>query len=317
MKAVLLAAAATLIALAAAAAFFLLTAYGDPSFSDPATATCDAPPATFDDPMVLADHQEVAVHFTCEGAVLAGTVYLPKGAGPHPALVWVHGAGEAPRLPWSPLLRAFVQAGIAILSYDKRGVGASEGECCPGDYGHFNLLAADVVGAVSALRSRSDIDAEHIGLFGASQAGWIAPKAAVLSHHVAFTVLASAPTLTYGEVQAYAQLTGGQESDGPLPSKEEIAERLDKADPSGFDPEPFLEQMTVPGLWLFGGEDKEVPLEQSVAALQRLKEARGKDFTFAVYSHAGHGLFDVPPTDPRALPTAIAWILTQVQVASS
>jgi hypothetical protein len=41
-----------------------------------------------------------------------------------------------------------VAAGFAVLSYDKRGVGQSEGACCPGDQGHFNLLTADVEGAI-------------------------------------------------------------------------------------------------------------------------------------------------------------------------
>jgi hypothetical protein len=50
------------------------------------------------------------------------------------------------------LLPGLVDAGVEALSYNKRGVGESEGECCPGDTGHFNLLTADVVGAVQAVR---------------------------------------------------------------------------------------------------------------------------------------------------------------------
>src|SRR5207247_1481456 len=112
-------------------------------------------------------------------AVQAATIYLPSSAGRHPALVWVHGAEAVRRIPYAyPLFSMLVQSGIAVLSYDKRGVGESEGVCCPGDSGHFNLLTADVVGAVGVLRSRSDIDPADVGLFGASQAGWIAPRAA-------------------------------------------------------------------------------------------------------------------------------------------
>ena len=77
------------------------------------------------------------------GASISGTLYLPKSEGRHPALVWVHGAGADTRLQWGPFLRPFIDKGIAAASFDKRGVGESDGKCCPGDTGHFNLLTAD------------------------------------------------------------------------------------------------------------------------------------------------------------------------------
>jgi hypothetical protein len=58
-----------------------------------------------------------------------------------------------------------------LQTYDKRGVGASQGQCCPGDYGHFNLLAADADGALHTLATRRDIDPDRLGFIGASQAG--------------------------------------------------------------------------------------------------------------------------------------------------
>jgi hypothetical protein len=86
--------------LVAGAALFLLSACGEPSFDDPDTASCDAPQVIFSEALVLGDHQQMDVHFTCEGAIQAGTLYLPVGAGPYPAVVWVHGAGEVPRLSY-------------------------------------------------------------------------------------------------------------------------------------------------------------------------------------------------------------------------
>ena len=86
-------------------------------------------------------------------------------------------------------------------SYNKRRVGQSQGVCCPGDSDHFNLLAADVVGAVNVLPMRSGIDTKQIGLLGASQAGWIVRIAAVHAH-VALTALVDTPTVTTGEERA-------------------------------------------------------------------------------------------------------------------
>ena len=188
--------AASLVALA-----FLSRSSSHP-FADPADARCNAPSVSFDPAVVSSSHREFGVRFTCVGAQLAGTLNVPLGRGPFPAVVWVHGAGESARLPYdgAPLVQALVDSGIAVLSYDKRGVGESEGECCPGDYGQFNLLAADVDGAVAALRSRPEIDPNRIGLLGASQAGWVVPLAAVGSGgRVGVTARGVAPARSAGE----------------------------------------------------------------------------------------------------------------------
>ncbi len=281
------------------------------SFDDPATAQCSAPPVTFDQPVDHGTHQEVVVHFTCEGATLTGTLYLPESSGPHPAVVWILGGQQTARLTYGDLVGAFIQGGVGFFSYDKRGGGQSQGECCPGDYGHFNLLTADAVGAVNALRSSPDVDPQQIGLVGTSQAGWIVPRAAVQAPHVAFIALASAAILPYGQVKAYAKLTGGNGSDKPFPSKEEIAKRLQDAGPSGSDPKPYLEQLTIPALWLYGTADREVPVDQTIALLNTLK-GQGKDFTIVTFPGAGHGLLDSPPTDPQAPTTFVDWVLKRV-----
>jgi dipeptidyl aminopeptidase/acylaminoacyl peptidase len=65
--------------------------------------------------------------------------------------------------------------------------------------------------------------------------------------------------------------------------------------------------MDVPALWLLGGRDQEIPLDQSLAILRRLR-AQGKDYTIQVYRKANHGLFDIPPTARRALPDTLAWL---------
>jgi dipeptidyl aminopeptidase/acylaminoacyl peptidase len=294
----------------AAVALYVFQPWG-PSVDDPKTARCDHPPVTFGSERALADHHEVDVRFTCEGAVQAATIYLPNGAGRHPGLVWIHGAGQARRIPYAfPVFQQLVQSGIAVLSYDKRGVGDSDGACCAGDGGHFNLLTADVVGAASALRSRSDIDPEQIGLFGVSQAGWIAPRAAVEAH-AAFLALASAPTVTERTANLYERLATGEQ--GQL-SKAEIFRRLKDAGSQGFDPLPYLRQLTVPSMWEFGTADVRTPVDESVAILDKLK-AGGKDITVTVFPNAGHGLMDTPPTDPHAGPTMVRWILDHLQLA--
>jgi pimeloyl-ACP methyl ester carboxylesterase len=104
----------------------------------------------------------------------------------------------------------------------------------------------------------------------------------------------------------------GRSNPAPLTSakKAEITRQLR---PSGYDPRPLLGRMTVPGIWVYGRQDRSIPAEKSAATLERLRKTQGKDFTVVLFPHAGHGLLDTPPTDPRAMPTLIAWIQKHVQ----
>jgi len=277
--------------------------------ADPPTASCSAPATRFGPTTENFNHREVAVHFTCEGAVQAGTLYMPSGPGPYAAAIWIHGAGAATRLRFGGFFADLVNAGVAVFSYDKRGVGESEGSCCPGDNGHFNLLSADVVGAVAALASRDDVRKDRIGLFGASQAGWIAPKAAAMSGKVAFIALASATPLTERLTNLYERLAQGDE--GQL-SRDQISQRLASAGPSGFDPLPYWRRTSAPSLWMFGTADARVPVPESMAPLAQLRK-EGKDITVVTFPDAGHGLLDSPPTAADAPTTLINWIVKRVR----
>jgi uncharacterized protein len=299
---------------ALAATVVTLTGCGS-SVSDPESARCNAPHVTFGHKAVVRDHAEVEVHFRCVGTVLAGTLYLPKRAGPFPAVVYVHSSGKAARWRWDvPWVKQVVGAGIAFFSYDKRGVGDSQGTCCPGDQSHFNLLAADADGAVNAVRERPEIDGARIGFLGTSQAGWVIPLAVVRSQHrVAFTALADGPAVTTHEEQQWSRLAGEDASNPPPLTKEKRAEITRQLHPSGFNPVPLLEQMTVPGIWIYGRQDRSQPAEKSAATLERVGKTEGKDFTVQLFPHAGHGLLDNPPSDPRAMPTLLAWIQQHVR----
>jgi alpha-beta hydrolase superfamily lysophospholipase len=142
--------------------------------SDPESARCENPNPTFGQAMDLGDHREVDAHFTSEGAVLAGTLYLSEADGRFPAVVWVHGSGEQPRLNYGSVVAPLVEQEIAVFSYDKRGIGESEGDCCTSP-GHYNLVAADADGAVAALRSRADIDPAG-GVLRRERGGWTPPR---------------------------------------------------------------------------------------------------------------------------------------------
>lgn len=128
---------------------------------------------------------------------LAGTLTLPQGAGPFPAVVLI--AGSGPNTRNEPLVghQVFLvlsdyltRHGIAVLRYDKRGTGASGG-----DYGKATTLdfAGDAEAAAAYLRGRKEIDPARVGLVGHSEGGLIAPMVAVKDPKIAFIVMMAGP----------------------------------------------------------------------------------------------------------------------------
>lgn len=146
----------------------------------------------------LAIHKEADVHFQNGEVTLAGTLFVPLSEGPHPAIVLVHGSGAVTRDYYGPIAYHFVRNGIAVLAYDKRGVGGSGGNWLESD---FHDLAKDALAGLQLLKKQKEIDSRKIGMWGISQGGWVAPLAASLSADVAFLVIVSAPAVTPAEQQ--------------------------------------------------------------------------------------------------------------------
>ena len=111
---------------------------------------------------------------------LVGTVMIPTGAGPHPGVVLIQGAGTSGRSnlwAWT-FADGLAQRGIATLIPDKRGSDQSSGRWIESD---FDDLAGDAAGSVEALRSFDAVDGSRTGIVGLSQGGWVAPLAVLRS----------------------------------------------------------------------------------------------------------------------------------------
>jgi dienelactone hydrolase len=128
------------------------------------------------------------VSFSNGDVQLAGTLIRPSTGTRHPAVILVHYSGPANRESGLPFARFLIRHGIAVLGYDKRGVGASTGDW---NTASFDDLASDAVAAFEYLKTRSDIDAAQVGLLGVSQAGWVMPIAAVRAPQFAFLISVS------------------------------------------------------------------------------------------------------------------------------
>jgi hypothetical protein len=78
--------------------------------------------------------------------------------------------------------------GIASLFFDKRGSGESGGSWITASLEH---LAGDTRAAIDRVKMEEGIDPERIGVWGVSQAGWVAPLVASRFKDIAFMILIS------------------------------------------------------------------------------------------------------------------------------
>ena len=237
-------------------------------------------------------------------------------------------------------------------------------------------LCDDALSAIAYLKSRKEIDATRIGVWGLSQGGWLGPLTASRSADVAFVIAVSGPGVSPGEqmIVYYAnelREQGMDESDvreassvrrdiwaymssglgydrvkaeldeartkrwysrarvqqddsfGPLPTPAELTKPVGRSaiwfkQEAVYDPVPALRALRVPALFLFGDHDRLIPVEESVAVIQRvLAENKHRDFTIRVFPNVDHEMRLVTGAamgaiDPDYLKTMRDWLSARV-----
>ncbi|WP_234816159.1 alpha/beta hydrolase [Mycolicibacterium agri] len=112
---------------------------------------------------------------------------LPPGAGPHPAVVLVHGFGATRDMMLPQYEQHFAAAGVATLAFDYRSTGASAGE--PRQRISMRRQRVDVAAAMDFLSTRPEIDSRRIGLWGTSLGGMHVLRVAAARNDVAVAVV--------------------------------------------------------------------------------------------------------------------------------
>lgn len=137
--------------------------------------------------------REVTYANAADGTKLAGTLTIPEGPGPFPAVVMITGSGPQDRdeallghRPFLVIADYLSRRGFAVLRADDRGVGGSGGSVSDAT---AQDSVGDVLAAVALLHTVPEIDRTHIGVIGHSEGGIVGPMAAAQSQDIAFVVM--------------------------------------------------------------------------------------------------------------------------------
>lgn len=310
--------------------------------------------------------KEESVRFNNGDISLAGTLVIPAGNQKHPAIVLFHGSGPQSRILF--MAHWFADQGFATLTYDKRGVGESTGNfrVVP-----FMDLCDDGLAAVAYLKSRKEIDAMQIGVWGLSQGGWLGPLAASRSKDVAFVIAVSGPAVSPGDQMLFyyskdLEAKGLDQSDireatalrrdiwnyqytGNGYAEIEVEMKRDQnkswynavknqqdnlfdgikppaasantptkkfnwfKQEMNYDPVPTLEALRVPALFLYGSEDRLVPVPKSVDVIRGVVARDSRiNFTINVLPNDDHGMYSPSGNlDPNYLQAMRIWLTTR------
>ncbi|MCE1195843.1 alpha/beta hydrolase [bacterium] len=137
---------------------------------------------------------DVVVRNAAAGIDLAGTLLLPAGVGPFPAVSGAQNRDEEllGHKPFKAIAEYLAGRGVASLRCDDRGVGASGGNFAAATTFDF---ASDARAAVAFLAGRPEIDARRVGLVGHSEGGLIAAIVGAEDPALSFIAMLAGPGL--------------------------------------------------------------------------------------------------------------------------
>jgi hypothetical protein len=248
---------------------------------------------------------------TPAGHTLAGTLTLPRNAGPSsrvPAVVTMTGSGPQDRdellemLPGYRPFRQFADSlgrrGIAVLRMDDRGTGASTGNHRTATSADF---ADDIRAGLAWLRTRPEIDTTRLALLGHSEGGLIGPLVAVQEPRLRAMALLAGPSWNGRRILEFqlANLTRSDTSLGAARRDSALAAipaRIDSLKASnpwmGFfidhDVLAVARRVRVPTLLLNGGTDQQVTPEQAAELAAAIRAGGNRDVTSRVFPDLNH-----------------------------
>jgi len=276
--------------------------YGPPAY---------AKPGSFEEREVTVGSEEWA---------LPGTLSMPNGFAPFPAVVLVHGSGPhdrdetvGPNKPFRDLAWGLASRGIAVLRYDKR-TQVHAGKLAAAQVTVNEETVEDALAAVSLLQGRREIAGERVFVLGHSLGGMMIPRIGKRNPEIAGLILVAGSARPLEDVileqMNYIFALDGSISDEEKRALEDMAGKVAKVkDPElssgtlssvlpfavpasywldlrGYDAAGEAKGLRQPMLILQGGRDYQVTMKD----LERWKAALSSrdDVVFKVYPSLNH-----------------------------
>lgn len=263
---------------------------------------------------------------------LAGSLLLPAGDGPFPGVVMLHGSGPDTRSTFLKTgdAQVFLEAGVAVFIYDKRGTGGSSGDWKKAT---IEDLVDDAVAAVRAVKQQPEINPDQVGVFGVSQGGRLTPLVAVRSEDVAFLINVTGAAVAFGPQEMWS--TGNELhqrgfSDRAIATTMKVMHLLFSARPlirSGVlplgdlyiwfdaldpdqDPAGAWAAVDRPAYVAYGGQDSVVPTRESLAVIEHAFNGGVNPLSRVVlFPEAGHGIrLESGQWAPGHIESMIGWL---------
>jgi uncharacterized protein len=247
------------------------------------------PPAPLEPPPDLHPHAvREDVSIPVDGELVEAFVYSPPAPGPHPGVVFIHGAGTKDRTGFEEQADFLARAGVVALVMDKRTADYSPW------HRDFEAMAADPLAGAEVLRDRPDVDPHLVGLFGESEGAWVAPIAAARDPRIAFSILVSAPIVSPAEQATYATLMAIRDLDVPRSVDRAVVKGMGIAisvpnllEYAEFDVRPWLAAASQPVLLVYGTDDPALPI---IEGADLARSAAAGPVTVRYFAGAQHGI---------------------------
>lgn len=212
---------------------------------------------------------------------LPGTLSVPKGAGPFPAIVLVHGSGPndrdesiGPNKPFADLACGLASRGVAVLRYEKRTRQHGMKMAGAKELTVREEVIEDALLAVALLRKTERIDAGRVFVLGHSLGGLLAPRIGQGDAAIAGLVMLAGSTRPLGEL-IREQLTYIASLSGQTPNEAELEKQIEGI--TKLMPEAYTKDL-----------DAYRPVETAQALKQRMLILQGeRDYQVTMADFAG------------------------------
>ena len=220
--------------------------------------------------------------------IVSAFMYRPKGEGPHPVIIYVHGGPESQYRPsFSSAFQMWVaELGAAVIAPNIRGSSGYDNEFLSLDNTDRREDAVRDIGALlDWIATRPDLDENRVAIYGASYGGYIVLASAVhysdrLKAGVDVVGISNFVTFLENTEDYRRELRRHEYGDEREPEMRAFLERIS--------PLNNADRIDIPMLVVQGRNDPRVPASESEQIVDALRN-RGRPVWYIEALNEGHG----------------------------